>query len=703
MPAEKDYFGITDPVRRLTPPDGLEGVHKDGYSWAIQGDRRENTTWIAPDQWNVLIAQMRGVIQLLGDVSLPDDPRSPFMLRDAIMSYVTRRIVNLMPGAIDDAKDGFVTALAADISFMSNIAAFVDSYGPYIDVIALGQSPTIGAAPNTDVNNHEFDAEWAHERVLFHNKTTGQLEPPVRGTGTTAPHAAFNPSGAMSPVLAFANELARRNPAATVRVLMVAHGGTPIETLTGFNGDRTIEGATEDVDNRWMFARLIAAQGDMPAGWKTKFVFYAGNEANGGTFRPLSEYAANPKMPARTNEEWRNEFKFLIEELERINLADKDTVFLPMQVYCGEDQYGYRTSINSRGAVRHTYSLELLGDPRIRTVPTIGLYAIPEVDENGTQPGAEAAVHLDDPSNVIAGRRAAAIAMQKNPQIKSINIGDWERKDPFGVSVAVRQINKFVSTAPSGTHASPYTLKMEDIGQTIRIASGSVVILPDWMSDPYSSLYRSSAGLEFWFRVYDDGPVTFKLPDSHHADLTLRGYGSVLGTAVAVQQIRYRPRALPNERGILIRAVYDGGKWELSVPGASDRNDFAIVKTVGASETYNLDPLTFGGLTQITPGGIVRVPALLLPAYDDRHKGLTGGLHWKFQMTAAGSATFNLEDGSGSGETTSTIILSGALGNASGASHTITVAAADLRLPFMLRQGPAGASGVNWFMHRVAA
>lgn len=95
-----DWFGFSDPAvpRNLTPPAGMEGVHTDGYSWARQGDRRENTTWISPAQWNRIIAQMRGLLTDVG-IDLSDLPvNSPLLLREFIARYAAAKIIELLSG-----------------------------------------------------------------------------------------------------------------------------------------------------------------------------------------------------------------------------------------------------------------------------------------------------------------------------------------------------------------------------------------------------------------------------------------------------------------------------------------------------------------------------------------------------------------------------------------------------------------------------
>lgn len=82
-----DRFGILDPAepRRLTAPAGYEDVHLDGMSWAIQGERYEDTTRITAEQWNHIIAQFRGLATING-IDVSDVlATSPFLLREFIL------------------------------------------------------------------------------------------------------------------------------------------------------------------------------------------------------------------------------------------------------------------------------------------------------------------------------------------------------------------------------------------------------------------------------------------------------------------------------------------------------------------------------------------------------------------------------------------------------------------------------------------
>lgn len=95
-----DLFGFLNPnvPRALTPPLGYEAVHKDGNTWARQGDRTTNTSWVTVDQWNHLIAQFRGLGTAPG-VDVSDlQPSSPLLLRDFILRATFAMLSNTGPG-----------------------------------------------------------------------------------------------------------------------------------------------------------------------------------------------------------------------------------------------------------------------------------------------------------------------------------------------------------------------------------------------------------------------------------------------------------------------------------------------------------------------------------------------------------------------------------------------------------------------------
>lgn len=85
-----DLFGFVDAnvPKSLTPPEGYEDVHRPGNSWARQGDRLSNTSWLTPAQWNHLIAQFRGLTTIEG-IDLSDVAQSsPLLLREALLRAI---------------------------------------------------------------------------------------------------------------------------------------------------------------------------------------------------------------------------------------------------------------------------------------------------------------------------------------------------------------------------------------------------------------------------------------------------------------------------------------------------------------------------------------------------------------------------------------------------------------------------------------
>jgi hypothetical protein len=87
-----DFFGISDRVRQLTAPVGMEAVHEDGFTWARQGTSWNDTTRIGPAEWNRLIGNLRGIGLMPDTVSNEFDPAGPYVLRDALISFVTERV-----------------------------------------------------------------------------------------------------------------------------------------------------------------------------------------------------------------------------------------------------------------------------------------------------------------------------------------------------------------------------------------------------------------------------------------------------------------------------------------------------------------------------------------------------------------------------------------------------------------------------------
>jgi hypothetical protein len=87
-----DFFGISDRVRQLTAPVGMEAVHEDGFTWARQGTSWSDTTRIGPAEWNRLIGNLRGIGLMPDTVSNEFDPAGPYVLRDALISFVTERV-----------------------------------------------------------------------------------------------------------------------------------------------------------------------------------------------------------------------------------------------------------------------------------------------------------------------------------------------------------------------------------------------------------------------------------------------------------------------------------------------------------------------------------------------------------------------------------------------------------------------------------
>jgi len=95
-----DKFGFpgADVPKSLNPPPGYEAVHQPGMSWARQGDRAANTSWISVEQWNHLIAQFRGLATAEG-IDVSDlTASSPLLLRDFVQRAMFAMLTNALPG-----------------------------------------------------------------------------------------------------------------------------------------------------------------------------------------------------------------------------------------------------------------------------------------------------------------------------------------------------------------------------------------------------------------------------------------------------------------------------------------------------------------------------------------------------------------------------------------------------------------------------
>jgi hypothetical protein len=84
-----DWFGISDKIKRLTPPNGYGDVHIDGMSWAFAGHLYEDTTRIGADDWNRVIAQFRGLLTSPG-IDLDDLATDQNLF---LRAFIERRIL----------------------------------------------------------------------------------------------------------------------------------------------------------------------------------------------------------------------------------------------------------------------------------------------------------------------------------------------------------------------------------------------------------------------------------------------------------------------------------------------------------------------------------------------------------------------------------------------------------------------------------
>lgn len=122
----QDFFGILDAVKRLTAPAGLENAHQDGFSWARDGVDFATSTKLTADDYNRIIAQLRGVITATpGFDTTGRDPSDPLLLRDAIIDFATAKIVELLPDVVLDQADELAAAMASITAFVNAVVAAV--------------------------------------------------------------------------------------------------------------------------------------------------------------------------------------------------------------------------------------------------------------------------------------------------------------------------------------------------------------------------------------------------------------------------------------------------------------------------------------------------------------------------------------------------------------------------------------------------
>jgi hypothetical protein len=105
-----DLFGFLNPnvPRTLLAPAIYAAVHKAGMSWAKQGDKPENTSWLTVDQWNHVVAQFRGLGALDG-VDVSDVAASSPLL---LQTFIVRAIEAVLSGI--DLGDDYQVMRKAD-------------------------------------------------------------------------------------------------------------------------------------------------------------------------------------------------------------------------------------------------------------------------------------------------------------------------------------------------------------------------------------------------------------------------------------------------------------------------------------------------------------------------------------------------------------------------------------------------------------
>jgi hypothetical protein len=233
-----DLFGFINPnvPRTLTPPAGKEAVHQTGMSWARQGDRVENTSWITVDQYNHIIAQFRGLAMLAG-VDVSDLlASSPLLLRTfiqrtvlAYLSGVDVGSLGLMPKETYDAdNDGLLDLAAGGTGVSATDAADLRDKLGVTAAIAAAINALVGAAPNQLDTINELAAALGDD-ANFAATVTAALAGKQASLGFTPLDKAGD---TMTGGLLLGAGTAGGNPGAgKINAAELQQGGTPIATL----------------------------------------------------------------------------------------------------------------------------------------------------------------------------------------------------------------------------------------------------------------------------------------------------------------------------------------------------------------------------------------------------------------------------------------------------------------------------------------
>lgn len=232
-----DFFGFIDAnvPKALTPPAGYEGVHQDGMSWARQGDRLANTSWITVAQFNHLIAQFRGLLTIDG-VDLSDvASTSPLLLREALLRAVLAVLTDTDVGGFgvmfaadyDGDADGRVDLAHGGTGVSaSNHADLRDQLG-ITSAIATAIAALVGASPAQLDTINELAAALGND-ANFAATVTAALAGKVPLTGGTMT------GGLGVPFADLPNQAAPANPASgKTRLYVRADGAVCYRTSAG--------------------------------------------------------------------------------------------------------------------------------------------------------------------------------------------------------------------------------------------------------------------------------------------------------------------------------------------------------------------------------------------------------------------------------------------------------------------------------------
>lgn len=197
-----DFFGVSDRVKQMTAPAGYAAIHQDGFSWARPGGNWHDSTRVGPADWNQILANLRALLTAPGVVFNDTDPRSPYLLRDVIVSYTGHKIVELLPSQVTAAV---AAGLPGDLHAASTTSVAIGTGAKSFAVTGGGgifPGARVVASSNANPTTHRMDgvvtanaagtlemtADYAlgsGSRADWTISLTGEIGPAIGGLLTT--------------------------------------------------------------------------------------------------------------------------------------------------------------------------------------------------------------------------------------------------------------------------------------------------------------------------------------------------------------------------------------------------------------------------------------------------------------------------------------------------------------------------------------